>query len=326
MVRIGILGTARIAPLYFGGLLRHAQFVAVASRSADRAAGFAERHGLGRWHDSYDALIEDPGVDALYIPLPNHMHAEYAIRAVRAGKHVLVEKPAALTSADFRRMTEASTSAGVLLMEAMMWRFKRIHRRVLELVRGGSLGDLRHVDFHWCYPLRALDRGAFRLDPACGGGALNDVGVYGVDFLHQLMGGELEVRYAAMEREEEGGVDLFTHALLASKGATATLTCGYTSDANYYVLACEKGMIHVPGSVAGRVVENRALMHRIDGDDRSEERFAAENPYHALLDHFAACVLGKETPMITPEETGQNLDLLGRIREAEVTLRSASGR
>lgn len=315
MVRIGILGTANIARLFFGGTLRHARFVAVASRSQERAEAFAAEFGLERWYGSYDDLLADHRIDAIYIPLPHHLHAAYSILAARAGKHVLVEKPAALSREEFLRARDACRQSGVLLMEGMMYRFKAIHARVRALVNEGRIGRVRHIDFSWCLPMRTLPRSRFRLDAASGGGALNDVGVYGADLLHKFLGPSLHAISATIVREEEGGVDIFTQALCLSVAATATLTCGYGVDANYYVVGGEEGSLHVPGSVSGRVMENVLQIHLVKDDIRKVEVFPAENPYHALVDHFAECIEAGTTPLITTDETLRNITFLDQIRQ-----------
>jgi predicted dehydrogenase len=313
VVRIGILGTARIARLFMGGSLRNARFTAIASRSSERAESFAREFGLERWYGSYDDLLADPNLDAVYIPLPHFLHAEFSLRAARAGKHVLVEKPAALSSAEFLQMWNACREGGVVLMESLMYRCKRIHLRVQELIREGAIGNVRHLNFSWCFPVMTLGRSRFRLDhPA--GGALNDVGIYGADFLRLILGSDLKVISGGIWRASPGGVDLLAHALCSSPGSTASLTCGYLLDANYYVVGGERGSIYVPGSVSGRIAENLLRVHRIEDDRWDEERFAPENPYHALADHFGEVIEGRVEPLIRQEQTLANLRMLEDIR------------
>jgi predicted dehydrogenase len=314
MVRIGILGTSGIARLFFGGALQHAQFVAVASRDERRAREFASECGLARWHGSYDDLLADPHVDAVYIPLPNHLHASYTIRAARAGKHVLVEKPIALSAGELEGMVRACSQAGVLLMEAMMYRFKRIHQHVVRLAADGAIGDLQFADFSWCYTLRPRQREGFRLDPRAGGGALNDVGIYAADFLRMVLGQSLRPLQAFITHDERTGAETFVHALLGDGSVRGAMTCGYGMDANYYVLSGSRGLFQVPGSVSGRVKENVLRIHMTENDSWREEIFPPENPYHALLDHFAACIEGGERPRFSLEESLGNLKLIEEIR------------
>jgi predicted dehydrogenase len=319
MLRVGILGTAGIARAFFEQPLREARIVAVASRVLERAERFADELGIELRHGSYERLLADPRVDAVYVPLPPHQHAEWVVRAARAGKHVLVEKPAACTAAEVRAMAEACAEAGVVGMEALMYRHKSLHQQVLARVRAGELGRVRLLDFRWCVNLGRVARSSFRLDPAAGGGCLLDLGVYGIDFARQLLGEPLELLHAYLHRADPGGVEVAAHALLRAgssraEHATFALRCGFDTDANYYVVSGELGSFHVPSSVAGRRVDNVLHAHFLDGDRRTEERFAAENPYVAELEHFAQCVRDRTAPLTGLDNACRNLEWLDRIR------------
>jgi predicted dehydrogenase len=316
MVRIGILGTAAIARPFFGAPLHHATITGIASRSASQAAAFAKEFGIPAHYGSYDALLADPSIDAVYVPLPPALHAEWTIRAARAGKHVLLEKPAAPSSADVERMIEACEASRVVYMEAFMYRFKAIHRHVRELVMDGTLGPLRFIDFSWCFNIEALKRSLFRLDPAHGGGALNDLGIYGIDFLRYLGMPVPTVVHATIERHRGDGVDSFAHIVLRSGSTLMALTAGFTCDANYYTLGGEKGSVYVSGSLAGRVVPNAVHMHLFENDQRSEEVFPAENPYVAEMDRFAQCIEQNERPESNAEGSLSNIRVLEEIKRA----------
>lgn len=316
MVRIGILGTAAIARAFFGSPLRHAVFEAVASRSQAKAEDFARHHGIPRSFGSYDELLADPAIDAVYIPLPQFLHCPYVEKAAAAGKHVLVEKPAAPTVAEVERMLAACRRHGVMYMEAFMYRFKAIHRRVRELVAGGTLGTVRYIDFNWCFNIHALRRSAFRLDPAAGGGALNDLGIYGVDFLRFLGLPAPEVVHAHLLHEPAGGVDMFAHVTLNAGGTIMALTSGFTCDANFYVIAGERGSITVPGSLSGRMAPNTLTIHYLSKDTRQEESFPVENPYIAELDYFAECIVKGVQPEPGGEGSLANIRVLEEIRRS----------
>ena len=199
-------------------------------------------------------------------------------------------------------------------MEALMYRFKSIHRKTLEMVRGGVIGAVRYIDFNWCFNIRALARSPIRLDPALGGGALNDLGIYGVDFITLVTGAEARLLEAHVWNDPETGIDILTHATLQAGDTLATMTCGFTTDANYYTVSGELGSIHVPGSVSGRMVENTMYVHTLEGDRRTEERFAAENPYRAELEHFAHCVQLRLQPETGLGNSFRNVRLLEEIR------------
>ena len=142
-LRIGILGASRIAPVAVirpARRLAGAAVVAVAARERTRAARFAQRHTIPRVHDSYDDLIADPEIDAIYNPLPNSLHAEWSIRALQAGKHVLCEKPVAANAVEARRLAEAADAADRRLMEAFHWRYHDMAERIIAVVRSGEIG------------------------------------------------------------------------------------------------------------------------------------------------------------------------------------------
>ena len=160
-LRIGILGAARIAPM---ALIRPAHSVpevriaAVAARDPARARAFAEKHGIPRVCAGYQALIEDPELDAIYNPLPNSLHCEWTMRALRAGKHVLCEKPIAANAGEAEQMAAAAEQTGRVLVEAFHWRYHPLAARMREVVRSGALGEVRHVEAALCIPLPAARR------------------------------------------------------------------------------------------------------------------------------------------------------------------------
>src|SRR3954453_3338886 len=191
-IRWGILSTARIAERIVEGarLAANAELVAVGSRDEARAREDAERHGIPRVHGSYEALLADPEVDAIYNPLPNSLHVPWSVRALEAGKHVLCEKPLSRRAADVDAAFDAADRAGRLLMEAFMWRFHPQTDQLVELVRGGTVGRLRPVRAAFGFDLP--DSANVRWLEGLEGGALMDVGCYCVSALRLVCGAEPE--------------------------------------------------------------------------------------------------------------------------------------
>jgi predicted dehydrogenase len=190
-VRWGVISTADIAVRkVVPGMLRAelCDVVAMASRSGERAEEAARTLGIPRAYGSYEALLDDPDVEAVYIPLPNHLHAEWTIRAAEAGKHVLCEKPLALTAAQAQGMVDACRGAGVLLTEAFMYRLHPQWVRVRELVEGGRLGELVAIQSAFTY--RNLDPADIRNVLDYGGGALMDIGCYPINLSRMLFRAE----------------------------------------------------------------------------------------------------------------------------------------
>ncbi len=195
--RIGLLGAARIAPF---ALLRPARRLegievrAVASRSVRRAERYAVRYGIPVVHRSYQDLVEDPELDAVYVPLPNSHHAWWSIQALQAGRHVLCEKPLAANAEDAERMAVAADEAECRLVEAFHWRYHPMAERAIALVREGVLGRITHVEASFCIPLPRRSDIRYSYDLA--GGAMMDTGCYTVSLVRHLSGMEPEVRSA----------------------------------------------------------------------------------------------------------------------------------
>jgi predicted dehydrogenase len=207
-VRWGILSTARIALSRVAPALQRSpltRVVAVASRDLARAGAAAEHLGIPRAYGSYDALLADPEVEALYVGLPNHMHVEWTIRAAEAGKHVLCDKPIALDAADAARLIAARDRAGVEITEAFMVRYHTRWLRTRELVRGGRLGALRSIQAS--FTVWNDDPADIRNQRATGGGALYDVGCYPVTAARFFFEAEPLRAFARFELDPRFGVD-----------------------------------------------------------------------------------------------------------------------
>lgn len=237
-IRWGVLGYARIASESVIPALRragNAELRAVASRDPARREACRVRYAVPELPDRYEALLADPAIDALYIPLPNSLHQEWTLRALAAGKHVLCEKPLGLTGAEARTMRAAAGRHGVLLMEAFMYRYTERTRRVLEIVRSGQLGEIREVGSTFRF---FLDRPtSIKWQPGLGGGSLYDVGCYPVNFIGLVAdasagtGPGTAVPVAATAVAEwSGGVDVaFAGALRYASGLLGVVHSGFNA-------------------------------------------------------------------------------------------------
>ena len=177
---------------------------AVAARDAERARAFAAKHAIPVVHDSYDALLADSDVDAIYNPLPNGLHGEWTIKALEAGKHVLCEKPFTANAAEAEQVAAAAERTGLVVMEAFHWRYHPLAARMLEVIGSGELGEVRHIETAMCFPL--FKRGDIRWQLDLAGGALMDAGCYAVHMLRTLAGSEPEV-VGAEAKLRSPGVD-----------------------------------------------------------------------------------------------------------------------
>lgn len=267
----------------------NATVVAIASRSFGRAEAMAAEHGIRRVHGSYEGLLEDAEVDAVYVPLVNSEHRRWTLTALAAGKHVLCEKPLALNAAEAEEMAAAAQARGRLLMEAFMYRF---HPRIRALRE--RTADLVHLGARFGFPLDAP--GNYRLDPALGGGALLDVGCYGVSAARWFLGEPDRVQ--AVEHRELGGVDLsVTAALRFPGGATAAVWGSFESPE-------DQELVLIGG--AGVAKLDRPFTAWRDPDD----------PYQLMVEAFAASVLEGTPPPIPLAESIANLRVLDSIRTA----------
>jgi len=304
-LRIGVLGAARITPT---ALIRPAADVpevtvaAVAARDGARARAFAARHGIGRVHTDYAALVADPDLDAVYLPLPNGLHARWTLAALAAGKHVLCEKPLTANAAEAREVADAAAASGLVVMEAFHYRYHPLAERVLDLVASGTVGALRHVETELAFPLPRFGDIRYRLDLA--GGAFMDAGCYAAHFLRQLgaagkAGGEPEV-LSARARLQSPGVDRYLSAKLRfPDGATGRATASMWSARLLGVSATvvgEAGRLRVFNYIAPH------LYHRLtvrSGTASWREHVRGGQTYTYQLRAFAAAVRGGG-PNLTP--------------------------
>ena len=224
-VRFGVLGAASIAPSALLEPVRrhpHAEVVCVAARDRRRAEAFAQEQGIARIHDSYQHVVDDPDVDAVYVPLPNGLHGLWAMRALGAGKHVLCEKPFAANADEAALMVDRAREAGLVLMEAFHYAYHPLTRRWLELVRGGLLGSLRDAEASFCTSIPSHDV-RYRFDLA--GGALMDLGCYCIHALRSLSWRKPTV-IRAEAQQGPPGVDRALRATLDFEGdLRAELVC-----------------------------------------------------------------------------------------------------
>lgn len=213
-LRMGIIGAANIAR-QFSAAVRATDAVkvaAVASRTAETARTFAESCGIAKHYASYEALLDDPDIEAVYIPLPNHLHAEWAINAARAGKHILCEKPLCLGRAQAEAMFAAASEHGVMLLEAYPYMFQPQTRAMLDLLQSGAIGTVRMMQASFGFTVTNPDTN-IRMKPDAGGGALLDAGSYALSMVRLVMG-EAPLRVTAVPVWADSGVDISMMATL----------------------------------------------------------------------------------------------------------------
>jgi predicted dehydrogenase len=331
-LRWGILSTADIARTKVIPGMRKAKrcsIAAIASREAGRAEAVALELGIPRAHASYEALLADPEVDAVYIPLPNHLHSEWAIASARAGKHVLCEKPLALTSSDAARMVGAAETAGVLLMEAFMYRLHPSWVAVRELVAAGRIGRLVAVQSWFSY--YNDDPSNIRNIRDFGGGALFDIGCYNVNLSRLLFGGEPVRVEASIVRDAGSGVDILTSGLLEFEDGVATFTCSTRAEDDQRVhIYGTQGRISI--EIPFNIPPDRPThVFLTSGGDPpvspATERltFETADPYTVEAERFAAAVRAGGPAPVPPADAVANLRVIEQLLEADARRSSVPG-
>ena len=314
-VRWGLLSTARINQLVLAGarLSDRVEVTAVASRDRDRAVAYAREHELERAHGSYDELLADPELDAIYVPLPNSLHVEWTLRALTAGKHVLVEKPLSRHPSEVERVFDAAEDAGLVVSEAFMWRHHPQTKRLAALVAEGAIGRLRHVRAAFRFGLsRTVD---IRLLTELDGGALMDVGCYCVSAA-RLVAGEPE-HVSGAQVLGESGVDLeFTGTLRFAGDVAADFECAFVPPARGDLeVTGDDGVLYVTEAWHPR---SDGIELRRPGHEPEQKTVPAANAYQLELENVSDAIRG-EAPLLLGRE-----DALGQARTIEALYEAAA--
>jgi predicted dehydrogenase len=319
-VRWGVLGCANIAlHKVIPGMQRSAlsRVEAIASRSMEKAAAGAKSLGIGRAYGSYEALLTDSEIEAVYIPLPNHLHAEWTLAAAAAGKHVLCEKPLAISSAEARTMIEGCNAAGVKLMEAFMYRLHPLWVEVRRLVNSGLIGDLLAIQSFFSY--RNIDPDNIRNIPGYGGGALMDVGCYPVNVARMLFASEPTAVRASVRRDPTFGTDVLTSAILDFEGRHATFTCSTQLEDDQRVeLVGTAGrlLVEIPFNIPPH--RPTRVLHFAGGEPPVSPNVEAHevgpaDQYGVQADLFSRAIRQNSAVPTDPEDAVGNLVVLERI-------------
>lgn len=296
-IRWGIVSAANIAfDEFLPAISRsnRAELIAVASKSLEKAKRFNSSY----IYEKYEHLIEDSSIDAVYIPLPNSLHAEWAVKAMKKGKHVLLEKPAALTEADMYAVKTAARENDVVFMEAFMYQFHCQHKRVKELLESDKIGEYNHVKAHFSWMLE--DSGDIRLKPELGGGAMRDVGCYGLHAVTQIVGFKPVQITMSGKMNQGNGVDMTsTCLLLDAQKRTAEVTASLELPfINRYEIFGPKGSITVDSAFRPDVSNDEHGKITVKDDNGNVilfERYK-DDQYLNQIEHFHDCILEGKNP------------------------------
>jgi predicted dehydrogenase len=310
----GLLGTARINRMLVPPLRVSPgnRLVAVASRDLARGEAYAREWQIGRVHGSYEALLADREIDCVYVPLPNHLHAEWSIKAARAGKHVLCEKPLALSVEEVDAMAAAAREAGVVLAEAFMYRHHPQTLKVKELLDAGAIGTLRFLRGSHSFPLTRPND--VRLRPEWGGGCLWDIGCYPVSFARFLVGREPVIAYGSQVLGPTGIDETFAGQLVFPGELPFQLDAGFRSPARAEMeLVGTGGVLRV--RQPWRPEQDYPLLLTREG--RTEE-IHVPGPDRFLLEieDLAAAARGERPPRVSLAESRANVAALVALQRS----------
>jgi predicted dehydrogenase len=297
VIRIGILGTASVARYALIAPARSrsdCKVIAVASRDASRAASYASKNGIPRSFGTYEGLLGDPQIDVIYVALPNHMHAEWSIRAMEAGKHVLCEKPMASNADEARRMLEVSSRTGKILMEALHSTHHPLYARLRDIIRSGELGELSKVRVDFCSLLPFRNNIRFKYELA--GGANMDLGCYSVQLIRYVLGEELEVERSSARLtapEVDGRIDA---VMKSTSGIDVEVACSLIEMPWNIRMKIEvtgdKGVLKSLNPFAPHLFHTIRVRSVATGKSRSEKVAKAPSSYAHQLECFLALVRG----------------------------------
>jgi predicted dehydrogenase len=303
----GVISTANIARRAVLPAIqrsRNGELAAVGSRDAGKAAALAAELAIPCAYGSYEELLAEPAVQAVYIPLPNSMHREWAIRAAEAGKHILCEKPLAMDAAECNAMAAAAREHGVVLMEAFMYRFHPQLERVRELIDQGAVGEPRLIRASFTF--RVTNPANIRLQKDLGGGSLMDVGCYCVNLGRTLFGAE-PAEVQAFATWSAGGVDEQLVASMSfANNRYVQFDCALTlARRETYQVVGTEGVIDVPVAFLPGVSDTQ--IHIRDAQGARTETIAGVDEYQLMVEHFADCVRGRATPRYPAAEAAANM-------------------
>ncbi|AST93415.1 MULTISPECIES: Gfo/Idh/MocA family protein [Sutcliffiella] len=325
-IKWGILSTARIARTQFIPAIdraENAEVVAIASRN-NKVHNIARELNIPRAYESYEALLNDPDIDAVYIPLPNHLHKEWAISAIQKGKHVLSEKPATLTAEEATEIKEALISSPVKYMEGFMYQFHPQHERVKEIIASGEIGTVKQFNSSFSFHLGDREN-SIKMQKEYGGGSLYDVGCYPIHAARMILGSEPIELQAFSLNDQDSGVDLTTSTFMKFAGNVIAKTESSIDMANRdeYEIIGTKGIVKVPHAFRPDKVGGVGTVIVEKDNEIRKEKFSGDI-YRLEVEHFSSAILNDGTVSYTIDDTINNMKVMDACWDSIKTGRSVN--
>ncbi len=315
-LRFGILSTAKIGRVYTIPAMQQSEYCevsAIASRNLERAVSVARELSIPKAYGSYEELLNDPDIDAIYIPLPNHLHVQWSIKCLESGKHVLCEKPIGMDAVDARKLKEAAKRyPGLHVMEAFMYRHHPRWQRVAEIVRSGKLGEIKTV--HSMFSYYNDDPDNYRNSVEMGGGGLMDIGCYSISVARLIFGMEPDQVYGYSEYDPDFGIDRLASGLLTFGSGTSVFTCSTQCFKDQYVkIYGTKGKLDLNWPFNPDFSEKTILRGVIDEKEFNEE-FPPCNHFTIQADNFARSVFDGTPAPISLDDSIGNMEVIDRVK------------
>ncbi|KYG34209.1 Gfo/Idh/MocA family protein [Priestia endophytica] len=312
-VRWGILSTAQIAQDELLPAFRdatNAKVVAIASTN-DKVKHIASKFDIPKIYGSYDELLEDSGIDAVYIPLPNSLHSQWVKRAAEKGKHILCEKPAVLNTREAEEVIETCKKNNVMFMEAFMYQFHPQHQRVKEILISGEIGEVNIMKVSLSFYLENQNEN-IRMRQELGGGSLYDVGCYCIHSIRNILNTEPNRIFASQQKDVKGQVDMSVVCFMElDNGMTAVFDAAMDrAQIDYYEIIGTKGSIRVPKAFIPQMYNGEAqiIVNTTDGAYREEKVLGHQ--YILEVEYFSQCVLNGEISRSMMEDTIENVKVI----------------
>jgi xylose dehydrogenase (NAD/NADP) len=326
-LRWGILGAARVNERLLPAIVEapNSELVAIASRRPGAAAEVLQKYAPGITgvvvHESLEALLTDDNVQAVYIPLANEEHGEWAVRAISAGKHVLVEKPMAITVEDIDAIAAAAEQHRVKVMEGFMYRFHPQHQRLQEIVRSGLIGEVRYAKASYSFMMRPARLYRLSRDPNHGGGAMWDVGPYAVHSLRHCFEDD-PVSVTAMAKYVESGADIAMSGIIEfANGKRGHFDISFEcSRQSEYTIIGTKGSVkcHTVWQLPG-TTDVPVISWWSDDGSGAVETYPAANHFNLEIEHFSDCVLNDKPPALSLQDARSNCATVVALLESAAT-------